>query len=198
MSARRPRYLDAEREQARGSGLRRMDFAWLLEQGIPGRLTAWASPGGFDLILRDAVVFGRGRRFEFARLMRDAELDRVVAYTLLVRDAGGAAIDVAAWHPRTGRIATWLGRTGLLGLDYPCPATADDPLVVYSDPRAWLADERRGVVIVDERLARPELLDAGSIQAADIAHGNKLKAMLERVRLPRIVVPASTVGRIAA
>jgi hypothetical protein len=135
MSARRPRYLDAEREQARGSGLRRMDFAWLLDQGVPGRLTAWASPGGFDLLMRDAVVFGRGRRFEFARLMRDAELDRVVAYTLLVRDAAGAAIDVAAWHPRTGRLATWLGRTGLLGLDFPCPATADDPLVVYSDPR---------------------------------------------------------------
>lgn len=195
MTARR---FNPEWEQARGAGLRRADFAWLLSQDVPGRLTAWASAGVFDVLLRDAVSFRRGRRFEFARYLRGEDDERVAAYTLLARDEDGAAVDVIAWHPRTGRMASWLGRTGLLGLDYPCPATREDPLVVYPDPLVWLADGRRGVVVVDERLARPALLEAGTIRAFDIAHGEKLKAMLEQVRLPRILVPAASVRSIAA
>lgn len=192
------RWTDAEMEHARGSGLRRRDFAWLLAQGIPGRISAWRRAGGFDLILRDSVVFGRKPRFEFARLLRGAEGDPVAAYTLLARDADGAPLDVVAWHPRTGRLATWLGRAGLLGLDHRCAGTAQDPLVVYPDPATWLADERRGVVVVDERLARTDLLEAGSIMAADIAHGTALEAMLSKVRLPSILVPADAVRKVAA
>lgn len=195
---RRRRRTDAEMEHARGSGLRGADFAWLLAQGIPGKISAWRCAGGFDLLLRDSVVFGRGQRFEFARFLRDPEEDRVAAYTLLARDAGGAALDVVAWHPRTGRLATWLGRAGLLGLEHPCPGTAEDPLIVYRDPAAWLEDQRRGVVVVDERLARAELLDAGTIMAADIAHGTALEAMLSKVRLPSILVPAEVVRKVAA
>lgn len=194
------RLLDAEREQACGSGLRRIDFAWLVEGGVPGHRTAWRvpGPGRVDMILRDAVVFGRRGRFEFSRFLRHDELERIVAYTLLVRDAGGAPVDVVAWHPRSNRVATWLGRAALLGDDALYPAPADDPLVIHPDPLAWLAGDRRGAVIVDERLARPILLEAGSIQAADLAHGQRLKAMLEQVRLPKISVPASSVRSIAA
>ena len=156
------------------------------------------SRGVFEPLLRHAIVFRRGPRFEFVRNLRGDPVEPVAAYTILARDAGGAPIDVVAWHPRTGRLATWLGRVGLLGADYPCPATKTDPLCVFPSPTEWLASGRRGVVIVDERLARPELLDAGTIQAFDIEHGTKLKAMLERVTLPGIVVPAASIGRVAA
>ncbi|TXN38972.1 hypothetical protein FV232_00975 [Methylobacterium sp. WL30] len=196
MTARRS--VDPEREQVRGSPLRAVDLDWLRGQGLTGCLTAWGPAHRFDVLLRDRVAFMRGRRFEFLRHLQGEDVERVVAYTLLARDAGGAPLDVVAWHPRTGRVATWLGRTGLLGLEHPCPATADDPLIVFPDPLTWLAGSRRGVVVVDERLARPDLLEAGSIQAADIAHGAKLKAMLERVRLPRITVPTSSIRSVAA
>lgn len=156
------------------------------------------SRGAFEPLLRHAIVFRRGPRFEFVRNLRGDPVEPVAAYTILARDAGGAPIDVVAWHPRTGRLATWLGRVGLLGADYPCPATKTDPLCVFPSPTEWLASGRRGVVIVDERLARPELLDAGTIQASDIEHGTKLKDMLERVTLPGIVVPAASIGRVAA
>lgn len=192
------RYSDPEREQVRGTALRALDLDWLRSQGVAGCITAWGPGHRFDVLLRDGVAFRRGRRFEFLRHMQGEDVERVVAYTLLARDAGGAPLDVVAWHPRTGRVATWLGRTGLLGLEHACPATTDDPLIVFPDPLTWLAGRRRGVVVVDERLARPELLEAGSIQAADIAHGAKLKAMLERVRLPRITVPASSIRSVAA
>lgn len=95
-------------------------------------------------------------------------------------------------------MATWLGRTGLLGLEHPCPATADNPLIVFPDIASWLAGQRRGVVIVDEALARPELLEAGAILATDIEHGEALEAMLREVRLPRILVPATLDERYAA
>ncbi|KQP11180.1 hypothetical protein ASF28_09045 [Methylobacterium sp. Leaf99] len=194
----RNRHHDPELQHARGSGLRGIDFAWLLDQDVPGRLSAWPAATGFDLILRDVVLFGRGGRFEFARNLRDPGAERVVAYTLLARDAAGSPLDVVAWHPKTTRVATWLGQAGLLGAEYPCPATADDPLLIYPDPAAWMADGRRGVVVVDERLGRADLLLAGSIRAGDIDHGTKLKAMLSKVRLPSILVPAATVPMAAA
>lgn len=181
---------DPRLAQSRGRGLRRADFEGLRALGIPGRLTAWPSPSGADIILRDAVVFRRSARFSFARDLQGEDVEPVTAYTVVARDRLGAPLDVVAWHPRTGRLASWLGRAGLIGEDFPSPATADDPLIVYPDLGAWLAADRRGVVVVHDRLARPALLEAGVVQAADIAHGEALQAMLREVKLPRIVVPA--------
>ncbi|KQO94629.1 hypothetical protein ASF32_19140 [Methylobacterium sp. Leaf91] len=149
-------------------------------------------------MLRHAVVFRRGSRFEFARDLQGEDVEPVAAFTLLACDLLGALLDIVAWHPRTGRLATWLGRTGLLGLDDPCPATREDPLRVFADVSAWLAAGRRGVVVVDERLARPVLLDTAAIQAMDIAQAEAIEAMLRQVRLPSILVPAFPHERAAA
>ncbi|GJE41285.1 hypothetical protein [Methylobacterium soli] len=195
MSARR--HLDPETAFWRGRPLRDGDFDWLRRQGVPGPVVNW-SRGNFEPLLRAAVVFRRGRRFDFARDLRGDEIEPVAAYTLLARDLDGTPLDVVAWHPRSERVAVWSGQTGLLGLDHPTAATADDPLVVFPDLPAWLAGERRGVVVIDERLARPVLLDAGTVQAAGIEHGEALEAMLREVRLPRIVVPAFESERAAA
>ncbi|AYO85349.1 hypothetical protein [Methylobacterium brachiatum] len=99
----------------------------------------------------------------------------------------GALVDLVAWHPKTGRIASLDRRAGWLAGPAPEP---DAPLVVFADPLPWLAACRAGVVVVHESLARPFLLAQPAIQAADVDHGEKLQAMLAKVRLPRIVVPA--------
>lgn len=104
-------------------------------------------------------------------------------------------VDLVAWHPKTGRIASLERRAGWLGGPAPKP---DAPLVVFSDPLPWLAACRAGVVVVHENLARPFLLAQPAIQAADVAHGEKLQTMLRKVRLPRIVVPSETIQRVAA
>jgi hypothetical protein len=99
----------------------------------------------------------------------------------------GELVDLVAWQPRTGRLASLERRAGWLAGP---PPEADAPLVVFADPLPWLASCRAGVVVVHESLARPFLLAQPAIQAADVDHGEKLQAMLAKVRLPRIVVPA--------
>ncbi|MGV7034871.1 hypothetical protein [Methylobacterium symbioticum] len=191
------RHLDPERAHWRGRELRDVDFDALRRAGVPGATVNWVR-GDFEPLLRTLIVFRRGARFDYAVDIRDADAKRLAAYTILARDPDGAPLDVVAWHPRSARVATWLGTTGLLGLDHPCGATAQDPLIVFPEPASWLASGRAGVVVVNERLARPELLAAGSIQAANVAHGEALETMLSKVRLPRIVVPAFAHERAAA
>lgn len=181
--------LDPELAFWRGRPLGEMDVDWLRGQGVPGLALGFGTRG-FAPLLRASVVFGRGRRFDFAHHVADSEISRVTAYTLLAIDEGGAPLDVVAWHPRSSRVATWLGRTGLLGLDYPCAGSPADPLTVFADPLGWLVGERRGVVVVDERLARPELLAVDAIRTDDVSHGVALRAMLQKVRLPSILISA--------
>jgi hypothetical protein len=107
----------------------------------------------------------------------------------------GELVDLVAWHPKTGRLASLDRRAGWLAGPAPEP---DAPLVVFADPLPWLAACRAGVVVVHENLARPFLLAQPAIQAADVGHGEKLQAMLTKVRLPRIVVPTSSIDRAAA
>ena len=197
MSARTKRHTDPKLQHWLGRPLRDADFDGLRARGVPLPSVNWRR-GEFDPLLRHAVVFRRGNRFDFVRHLQGEDVDPVGAFTILACDRWGAPIDVVAWHPRTSRLATWLGRTGLLGEDDPCPATREDPLRVFADVGAWLAAGRRGVVVVDERLARPVLLDAAAIQAMDIAQAEAIEAMLRQVRLPSILVPAFPHERVAA
>lgn len=192
------------------SRLRRVDIDWFKAGGV----SVWALAGyladpretrvphsvPIDMLFsvnREPVRFLRGRRFVRAADCRGEPDDLVAAYLIpAIEDRW--LVDWIAWHPRSGRLATLEGRVGLLGADALQRASRDEPLVVEPDPRAWLAGWRTGVCIVDDAIARPQLLEAPAIQAADVEHGKKLKAMLEEVRLPRIVVPVAAIGTVAA
>ncbi|ACL58742.1 hypothetical protein [Methylobacterium nodulans] len=188
MTARRA--LDPEREQARGLPLGHADFAAFRRHGVDGRHLACARHG-CDLVLRDLVVFGKRQRFGFARHDGGEGPGAVEAYTIPARDAGGALVDVVAWDPAAGRLATWLGAVGMLGEDSLWRPLADkEPLVVHRDPVGWLAAGWRGVVVINDALARPALLGAGTLLTQDIAHGEAVEAMLRKVRMPRILVEA--------
>lgn len=188
--------------------LRRIDLAFFREGGVSpfALLGCGAAPMAtasvethFDLAF--TVTRGRVRFLPRKRFVREADCrgepnDAVTAY-LMPAIERGFVVDMVAWHPRSGRLATQQGRTGLLGAD--ALDCADEPIAVAPDPRAWLAGWRRGVCIVDERLARPVLIEAGvPLVAADIAHGEAIEAMLRRVRLPKIVVPAAAIAQVAA
>ena len=68
-------------------------------------------------------------------------------------------IDLIAWQPRTGQLASWRGQAFCLGDvdDIFNPATyfAGDALRVHETPLQWLLAERDGIVIV-----RPDLAHA--------------------------------------
>lgn len=199
--------MSAPLSPSRGSWLRAVDLAFFAEGGVSpfALLGCGAAPMrtqavettldlGF-LVTRDRVRFLRGRRFVCESDCRGEPDDAVPAY-LMPAIEGGFVVDMVAWHPRTERIATLDGRVGLLGAD---ALAGDGPISVAPDPRAWLAGFRQGVCIVDERLARPQLLEAGRpLVAADVAHGEALEAMLRKVQLPSIVVPATPDARAAA
>lgn len=177
-------------EHAKGLPLRRSDFAWFRSQGLGGEHLACARYG-CDLLLRDLVVFGRRQRFTFARHDGGDGPGTAQAYTLVARTIDGTPADVIAWDRETGRLASWLGRVGMLGEDSLWrPLHPEEPLLVHRDPLGWLKAGWRGVVVVHEAAARPALLQAGTLLTADFAHGEAVEAMLRRVRLPRILIEA--------
>ncbi|MBB3931208.1 hypothetical protein GGR25_002258 [Kaistia hirudinis] len=113
--------------------------------------------------------------------------------------ASDGIIDLAAWHPRTGRIGTRLGIGGLLGegqIGRDGLGTTGLPLPVLRTPADWLMAHRKGLVVVDPQAAAYRLAGM-TLHAVDVGHGRDLRDMLSLPR-PFIVVPAQTRERIAA
>lgn len=149
---------------------------------------------GFE-VRQARVQFVRGNRFLLAGERR-AEADELVPAFVVPAIEADELLDLIAWHPKSGRLASLNRQAGvLIG---PVTPSADEPLTVFPEPLAWLRACRRGAVVVHESLARPFLLDLPAIQAADVEHGESLQAMLTKVRIPRIVVPAFPHERAAA
>lgn len=145
-------------------------------------------------VRRARVQFLPRGRFVFAWEDRCELAESVPALIIPALD-GRSFVDLVAWHPKTGRLASLERRVGWLAGQ---EREADAPLVVFTDPLGWLAAWRCGVVIVHEAMAVPFLREQDLLQVADVSHGEALQAMLSKVRLPRIVVPASTLTRAAA
>jgi hypothetical protein len=109
--------------------------------------------------------------------------------TLIIGVLDDGLVDIAAWHPSTGRIGTRLGVGACLG-----PDSVDDgygsasrPLPVWRTPIEWLRHHRHGIVVVDwERAAH--LLAGAVLQPEDEAHSAELARRL-RVLPPVIVAP---------
>jgi len=195
--------------------LRQVELDWFRSHGVSGFALAGyrvdpaaLGPAQFRLVYRypheepvdwhfevrrARVQFLPRGRFVFGWESRCELAESVPALIIPVLD-GFEIIDLVAWHPKSGRLATLNRRAGWLAGPEP---REDEPLVVFSDPLAWLAAWRCGVVIVHEAIAMPFLREQPVLQAADVEQGEALQAMLAKVRLPRIVVPASP-ERIAA
>lgn len=111
-------------------------------------------------------------------------------------DGGGFLADLVAWQPRTGVLASWLGRVALLGEEQVCgPRWGDEPLILHANPLAWLRASREGAVVLNPSQAAPLLRDVGPLEVATVEEGLRLRAMLS-VKPPRIVVAVA--GRTGA
>lgn len=187
--------------------LRQVELDWFRSQGVSGFALAGyrvdpaaLGPAQFRLVYRyphqepvdwlfevrrARVQFLPRRRFAFA-WERCAEAAETVPALIIPATDGMEIVDLVAWHPKTGRLASLERRAGWLAGPAPLPG---EPLVVFADPLGWLAAWRAGLVVVHESLARPFLLEQSGLQAADVAHGKALQAMLSKVRLPEILVP---------
>jgi hypothetical protein len=117
----------------------------------------------------------------------DAQGERVLTF---VAFNAGDPIDIIAWQPRTGQLATYAGRASFLGDedDVINPATWLDgaDLLIHASPLEWLQHEREGLVIVNYKLAGAYLRNAKSVFCEDIDLAKKLRKAVRAASKPRV------------
>lgn len=142
-------------------------------------------------VLMAHVVFCGAHSFEFEQHHAASETSTAVLL-VLVHDPSGTALDIVAFDPCTGRLATWLGRAWALGQGqiYAPRLSEHGALAVWRSPLEWLRQSRRGVVLIRPEGAAYHLDDAGPLMAEDVEHGLELRRVLTRPS-PRILVRRS-------
>jgi len=173
---------DIEERFDRLPSLRWSEFERFLNGGTPARALVYPELPG-----RARVVFFPDRPlFDFAE---DVGGDAVVsAFVFLARDESGDPCDLVAWAPGEARVAAWLGRASMLGLDqlWQPRLMQEGALPVCETPLEWLRAERRAVVILDPTRARWSLFRTNLI-VSDVAYGCRLREAL-RWPAPQIFV----------
>ena len=138
-----------------------------------------------------SVLVHRGGRFDFAG-GGDEAVDAMVLEALGADEE--SVTDLVAWRlDRPDRPMTMFGRVGLLGLSAALnPATffMGAALQVHETPLGWLQSACRGCAIIIPDLAARQLRDVeGPIAAASLAHGHRIRALIDSVPRPAILVP---------
>jgi hypothetical protein len=89
-----------------------------------------------DCVARAHVEFcDWAPRFEFAD-GREAQGDAVCVFVFAARDGFDETIDLVAWEPKSGRVASWLGLANVLGGEnvYRSRLGAAGALLVHETP----------------------------------------------------------------
>jgi hypothetical protein len=126
--------------------------------------------------LEDQVIFEHGR-FEFTRHLSRHDKPSV-ALIFLCRDEHGLPIDLVAWDPLTGELATRHRRGAMLGAEYVLRRGASGEISVFSSPLDWLRTYGHGVVLIEVRNGAEKLRPAKLLIADNTALGRKLKRAL--------------------
>jgi hypothetical protein len=138
------------------------ELLWLLDQGIDEN-ALWPISGA-------KVHFDAGR----------FELNDDGQRALIFRaEDRGEIVDLIAWQPHTGIVASWRGQAFCLGDidDIFNPATyfAGDALRVNPTPLDWLLAVREGIVIVRPELAPAYLPHCQRIRCSNEAHARRVQ-----------------------
>ena len=172
---------------SRGRGLRQGEIERFVQRGISLEFLFSPYP-----VLGAEVVFLTNGYFEFSDdYYDDTSFDH--AFIILVEGCSGV-IDIAAWEPKSGRLALWLNRAVALGEEQIwLPRIHDYPLRIWRTPMKWLAASREGLVIVRREAAFHSVGTLSSVVAEDVDHGIELETLLTPPKpRTRILVPAST------
>jgi hypothetical protein len=144
------------------------ELRWLRSQGVSRSAILHPWPIGATNVKLD------GGTFEF-------DVNGECALTFLIEDCG-EVIDVAAWEPRTGLLATWLGVGFAIGQEAifnPATYFADSALHVHQTPLQWLQAEREGIVILRSDLAHAYLANCRRLAFSDARVAQTVKAWLQ-------------------
>jgi hypothetical protein len=142
---------------------------WLLNQRVTpdAMLNPW--PIGVATVCFDGNIF-------------DHDPEGVPALTFRATDRG-EVIDLIAWQPRTGQIASLCRTAFCLGDidDVFNPATyfAGDCLRVHRTPLDWLKADRDGICIVKPALTYAYLRDAPRLSFTDVELAKAVRAWMQ-------------------
>jgi hypothetical protein len=163
----------------RGRNLNQSQIDRFLKHGVEAinLFKAWSTQA-------DCVTFN-GEYFEFAD---DNDVSGVQVFTMGVIGEIGL-IDVLAWHPSSGRLATWLGLGFGLGEAEINHHVDNDSagLAVFRTPLNWLRAGCEGIVIVHKAFANIALANVRRLIAEDENHRKELLGMFP-FGGPRILV----------
>ena len=141
------------------------ELRWLLRQGISDA-ALWPISG--------ATV-----RFDRSAFDLDDSGERALIFRA---EDCGEVIDIVAWQPRTGKLASWRGQAFCLGDvgDVFNPATYffGGALHVHETPLQWLLAEREGILILRPDLAHAYLAN-NRLVCSDAAHARQVERWLE-------------------
>jgi hypothetical protein len=152
------------------------ELLWLFDQSVDEN-ALWPISG--------ATVRFNGGTFDL-----DHEGERALTFRAEDREE---VIDLIAWQPHTGTVASWRGQAFCLGDvdDIFNPATyfAGDALRVHPTPLDWLLADREGIVIVRPDLAPAYLSHCQRIRCSNAAYARQVRKWIQpRQPLAEILV----------
>jgi hypothetical protein len=161
--------------------------------------TAWLTKRGvsFKALLGDWPVGAANVSFDGKGHFNLAD-DGERALTFVSFNAG-VPIDIIAWRPRSGQIASYTGAATFLGDqdDLINPATwFDGDLLIHATPLEWLQHDRVGLVIVNFKRAGACLRNVKSVFCRDINVARKIRSAVRAASKPivKIYTAASKQG----
>jgi hypothetical protein len=139
-----------------------------------------------------AVVWVDAHRFEFAQLCRSCGSgEGEPAFIIPIHDfEDRCCLEYLREAPRHLALGTWLGIGWALGQSSVLRPRLSEELPVHRTPLSWLGAGAKGIVVLNVRLARSYLGDAGPLMAEDAKHRRELAAALAQP-VPRILVPST-------
>jgi hypothetical protein len=170
-------------------GIALEQFDW----GHPSEFeTAWLTKRGvsFKALMGDWPVGAANVNFDgkgHFNLVNDGE--RALTF---VGFNTGDPIDIMAWRPKSGQIASYTGAATFLGDqdDLINPATWFDggDLVIHASPLEWLQRDREGLVIVNFKRAGACLRNVKSVYCEDINVARKIRRTVKAACKPIVKI----------
>ena len=158
-----------------------LQIQWLTSRGV-----------GFNALWSPWPIGATRVAFDGDRFDQDPKGKNALTFVCFDR---GEPIDIVAWQPKTGEIATYEGRAVFLGDEDDCfnPATwfGGDDLLIHASPLEWLKADREGFVILDEARAAPYLAPCRSVFCADPA----LAARVRKIIRPKPILKVFTAAK---
>lgn len=130
-----------------------------------------------DMVLKAGIILEEGGDTFVFEHDTDTDAGRD-AFILPVEGASGT-IDLVAFDPEIGLLATWLGRAFAINEESIWePNLEGDPLPVWRGPIGWLKAKRQGIVLLRPEQAYSYLDHLPGVIAEDVQHGEELERLL--------------------